>query len=282
MPGCVAVYAGACHAGIACTLAIPGPALMQCSASGRRTPPARAARNPECLASNACADVLSDPESRRLYDIHGDAGMRGRPGAAGGTGNASAAWDEFQPFVKANKNTRARDASGAAAAAAAPAAAPAASGTSPSGSAGALEGGGGDAAAEGAAGVSDPQDARQPCPGDLVEYVLADWVKAQLQDGRERGVGLLIARNQDRADARRLPEEQADLCEVEPLRQEDSGSSRCDWRLRRRGWCGSGMACMAASRCPAGEGGALWLLLGRVIASGSGCVEEVGLSALAF
>ncbi len=49
---------------------------------------------------------------------------------------------------------------------------------------------------------------------------------AVLQDGRIAGVGLLVGRNMDRGDAAKLPAEQLDLCEVEPLRQEEPGSSR--------------------------------------------------------
>ena len=43
-----------------------------------------------------------------------------------------------------------------------------------------------------------------------------------LQHGRARQVG----RNCDRGDAAKLPPEQLDLCEIEPLRLEEPGSNR--------------------------------------------------------
>lgn len=60
-----------------------------------------------------------------------------------------------------------------------------------------------------------------------MEYPLREIEKAELQDGRVAGVGLLVGRNMDRGDARSLPLEQLDLCEIEPLRQEEPGSIRC-------------------------------------------------------
>ena len=62
--------------------------------------------------------------------------------------------------------------------------------------------------------------------GDIVEYPLSDVVKAELQDGRERGVGLLVGRNKDRGDASTLPPELLGMCEIEPLRQEETDSTR--------------------------------------------------------
>lgn len=62
--------------------------------------------------------------------------------------------------------------------------------------------------------------------GDVVEYPLSAVVKQELQDGRSHGVGLLVGRNKDRGDVRKLPEEAKGLCEIEPLRQEEEGSSR--------------------------------------------------------
>lgn len=43
-----------------------------------------------------CADVLSDPEARRLYNQYGAAGMARHGGAAAGAGNSRQAWDEFK------------------------------------------------------------------------------------------------------------------------------------------------------------------------------------------
>ena len=61
------------------------------------------------MTQNLCADVLSDPKSRELYDLHG-INASSHQGAAAGRGNAREAWDEFKPFKKENKRTRARDA----------------------------------------------------------------------------------------------------------------------------------------------------------------------------
>ncbi len=74
---------------------------------------------------------------------------------------------------------------------------------------------------------------RLPAMGDIVEYPLRE----QEREGRDKGVGLLVGRNMDRGDAALLPPEALDLCEIEPLRQEEEGSSRwgpCapDWALK--------------------------------------------------
>ena len=63
--------------------------------------------------------------------------------------------------------------------------------------------------------------------GDVVEYPLREVEMADLCDGRRAGVGLLVGRNMDRGDANKLPPDQLDLCEIEPLRQQEAGSSRC-------------------------------------------------------
>ncbi len=65
---------------------------------------------------------------------------------------------------------------------------------------------------------------RIPVMGDVVEYPLSEVTRQQLQDGRTHGVGLLVGRNKDRGDAKKLPAEALGLCEVEPLRQEEPGS----------------------------------------------------------
>ena len=62
--------------------------------------------------------------------------------------------------------------------------------------------------------------------GDLVEYPLSEVVKELLQDGRSHGVGLLVGRNKDRLDAKKLPDSLLELCEIEPLRQEEPESDR--------------------------------------------------------
>lgn len=62
--------------------------------------------------------------------------------------------------------------------------------------------------------------------GDVVEYPLSAVVKQELQDGRSHGVGLLVGRNKDRGDVKTLPAEALGLCEIEPLRQEEAGSSK--------------------------------------------------------
>lgn len=63
-------------------------------------------------------------------------------------------------------------------------------------------------------------------PGDVVEYPLSQVERERLQDGRLAGVGLLVGRNHDRGDAHKLPPEALDLCELEPLRQEEPDSNR--------------------------------------------------------
>ena len=67
---------------------------------------------------------------------------------------------------------------------------------------------------------------RVPEFGDVVEYPLRDIERQELQDGRVAGVGLVVGRNMDRGDAGKLPKDQLDLCEIEPLRQEEAGSTR--------------------------------------------------------
>lgn len=191
----------------------------------------------------AAYDVLSDADARALYDRFGPEGMQGRPGAGAGSGNARRAWDEFKPFKRQNKHTRARDASSSSHGSSAdePAA-----GETIAGGSGAGQWGTADTtqqqngsassssigSSEGGAGSrGGPADgwaarwARLPGVGAVVEYPLPQVVRDELQDGRSHGVGLLVGRNCDRGDAARLPEGVLDLCEVEPLRQQEPGST---------------------------------------------------------
>ncbi|CAD7699107.1 unnamed protein product [Ostreobium quekettii] len=135
-------------------------------------------------------DVLSDETARALYDKYGAEGMKSHMGASAGTGNSKRDWDEFKPFKRENHRTRAR------------------------------------AAAREASSGEKEVVRRTAEAGDVVEYPLSDLVKDDLQDGREKGVGLLVGRNIDRGDADKLPEDVLDMCEIEPLRQEEHNSNR--------------------------------------------------------
>ena len=53
------------------------------------------------------ADVLSDADTRRLYNELGMS-FNDSPGSASKRGSARDAWEEFKPFVRQNKHTRAR------------------------------------------------------------------------------------------------------------------------------------------------------------------------------
>eukprot|EP00798_Chlamydomonas_sp_ICE-L_P018719 gene18719-25244_t len=126
--------------------------------------------------------------------------MEGLAGSSAGFGNSRNAWEEFKPYKRQNKHTRAREASSSA------------------------------SSMDEAPPPPGGEDPYIPQDGDLVEYPLPEVVMADLQDGRTHGVGLLVGRNMDRGDASKLPPELLDLCEVEPLRQEEAGSSNwiCD------------------------------------------------------
>eukprot|EP00884_Botryococcus_braunii_P018573 jgi/Botrbrau1/539/Bobra.0010s0014.1 len=137
-------------------------------------------------------DVLFDNETRALYDKYGEAGLEG---GAAGRGHWSEAWDEFKPFVKKSRRSDARDAASASAA-----------GSGPSASASTM----------------------LPQVGDVVEYPLREVEQKELRDGRTAGVGLLVSRNMDRADADSLPPHLKDMCEIESLRQDYPGSNM--WR----------------------------------------------------
>lgn len=56
------------------------------------------------------ADVLSDETARKLYDEYGAEGMKSHEGGASGKGNSDRLWDEFKPFKRENRRTRARSA----------------------------------------------------------------------------------------------------------------------------------------------------------------------------
>jgi hypothetical protein len=171
----------------------------------------------------AAYDVLSDPAARAAYDAGGAEGAaHAARGGGGAAGAAAAAWEEFRPAPKkANK----RDGARAAAAASYPFFSSTGSDVAAEEVFGAASGGAepdGTSAADDAGTATDADGA--PLPGAVVEYPLPSQVVADLGDGRARGVGLLVGRNRDRGDAARLPPEALDLCEVEPLRQEEAGS----------------------------------------------------------
>lgn len=83
--------------------AVQYPAPVEQCWLGQAVPHAQA------LSLMCHADTLSDSTSRQLYDEYGPEGMQRHQGAASGQGNAQSAWDEFKPFKKENKHTRARD-----------------------------------------------------------------------------------------------------------------------------------------------------------------------------
>jgi hypothetical protein len=64
-----------------------------------------------------------------------------------------------------------------------------------------------------------------PEAGDVVEYPLPAAHRRGPDDTRARGLGLLVSRNMDRGDARALPPQLLDVCEVEPLAQRESGGA---------------------------------------------------------
>lgn len=136
----------------------------------------------------AAYDVLSNEDSRKLYDRYGAEGMKGRGGAEAGRGNAVDMWDEFKRSESKSRKRSAR-----------------ASCNGPPST---------DKEVNGIAEV-----------GNIVEYPLPQNVKDDLSDGREYGLGLLVGRNMDRADKEKLSDEKLDLCEIESLRQEEQGSN---------------------------------------------------------
>eukprot|EP00898_Chlorokybus_atmophyticus_P007228 jgi/Chlat1/7506/Chrsp61S07006 len=129
-------------------------------------------------------EVLYDEDKRRLYDQFGVAGID-KSQVAGRTA-ADEAWDEFKPYVRKNRKTTARDAA-------------AGSGNED----------------------ADAADDSLPKAGDVVEYKLSELAQRKHNDGRLRGVAFLVGRNMDRGDRDKLPPENLDLCELEPLWQSE-------------------------------------------------------------
>ncbi|KAI3438697.1 hypothetical protein D9Q98_001117 [Chlorella vulgaris] len=163
-------------------------------------------------------DTLSDVDARKLYDRYGAEGMKRHTGSSAGTGNAARFWDEFKPHKRTNKRSQARDASTASF-----------SSASSIDEAGSTDGDGraAESSVDAGGSVSDVDRwAGMPVAGVVCEYPLSQVVMDELQDGRTHGVGLLLGRNCDRGDAKKLPEEVLDICEVEPLRQEEADSDR--------------------------------------------------------
>jgi len=171
-------------------------------------------------------DVLSDPEARSLFDRYGAQGMSSHGRTSGGWGNSRAAWDEFKPFKRENKRTRARASAHAASTAAAGAPRLDSSAGPANGSDGDGDSGSGADPFDGGfrvgAGGARGAEAQS---GNVVEYPLSQVVRDDMQDGRSHGLALLVGRNMDRGDAKTLPLDTLDLCEVEPMRQQESGSN---------------------------------------------------------
>ena len=72
------------------------------------------------------------------------------------------------------------------------------------------------------AAAGDGAESAGPQVGDLVEYPLPARDRSS---GRVAGVALLVSRNCDRGDAKKLPPDLLDVCECEPLRQREQGGS---------------------------------------------------------
>eukprot|EP00904_Undaria_pinnatifida_P011586 jgi/Undpi1/7558/HiC_scaffold_22.g10031.m1 len=67
-----------------------------------------------------------------------------------------------------------------------------------------------------ASGASNSEDGEPGC-GDIVEYPLSDLVKSETDDGRERGVAVIVSINKHRNDAWKLPEDILDKAELQVL-----------------------------------------------------------------
>lgn len=69
-----------------------------------------------------------------------------------------------------------------------------------------------------------PVDSSLPQQYDVVEYVIPSHAHGLLEgDGRVRGVGVLLSNNRDRLDAKNLPADKIDLCQIEPLTLDPEG-----------------------------------------------------------
>lgn len=137
-------------------------------------------------------DVLYDETARRNYDLYGERGLDGFSGHA-----SDAMWDELGEWNKQNrkpkkqgKRDRARAVVGKIVR---------------------------DGPWEGWSGVPEHLRSGVAQFGDIVKYPLSDVIKANLQDGRDYGLGVVVGRNIDRGDASKVPTESLELCEVEPL-----------------------------------------------------------------
>lgn len=131
-------------------------------------------------------DVLSDDESRWNYDANG---RRDVPEPARGNHRevwADLGWAEFS-FARRPRKAVQREVARRRAA---------------------------EAAAAVAGGDEERRDGVGLAVGSLCEYELREHDAAP---GRSRGLGLLVARNADRGDAKTLPEELIGMCEIEPL-----------------------------------------------------------------
>jgi DnaJ domain len=83
----------------------------------------------------------------------------------------------------------------------------------------------GRAARGAAAGASGAAPSAEPQVGDIVEYPIPPSDPDYDASGpRTHGIGLLVSRNKDRGDAKRLSDSTRALCEVEPLRQLEPAS----------------------------------------------------------
>jgi hypothetical protein len=145
------------------------------------------------LKLSVAYDVLSDANARRQYDMYGEKGLSGFQ-----HGHASdGMWDEVRDWVRQNaKDRRQGRRERARAVAGQPDR---------------------DTVWEGWDGV--PQILRSGVAlfGDVVKYPLPEAAKNDAEDLREWGVGVVVGRNIDRGDAKKIPSEMLPLCEVEPL-----------------------------------------------------------------